>query len=96
VRAHGRPGDVLLALSTSGASANVLAAVAVAAEHGLQTWALTGASPNPLAAACDEVLAIPGPPAVVQEAHLVAIHLICDAVDGWVTAMASPAAEVAR
>jgi D-sedoheptulose 7-phosphate isomerase len=96
VRAHGRPGDVLLALSTSGASANVLAAVAVAAEHGLQTWALTGPSPNPLAAACDEVLAIPGPPAVVQEAHLVAIHLICDAVDGWVTAMASPAAEVAR
>jgi D-sedoheptulose 7-phosphate isomerase len=96
VRAHGRPGDVLLALSTSGASTNILAAVAVAGQHGLRTWALTGPQPNPLAAACDEALAIPGPPAVVQEAHLVAIHLICDAVDRWVTAMTVPTAEVVR
>jgi D-sedoheptulose 7-phosphate isomerase len=84
VRAHGRPGDVLLALSTSGCSANVLAAVAAAAECGIHTWALTGPEPNPLATACDQAVSLPGPAPVVQEAHLVAIHLVCDAVDRWV------------
>ena len=84
VRAHGRPGDVLLALSTSGQSANVLAAVEVAAEHGLTTWALTGPAPNDLVLRCDDAVALPGPCAAVQEAHLVAIHLICAAVDSRV------------
>ena len=96
VRAHGRPGDVLLALSTSGCSGNVLAAVSVAAQHGLRTWALTGPRPNPLAEVCEEAIAIPGAAAVVQEAHLVAIHLICAAVDDCVTALSAPAAEVVR
>jgi len=49
VRAHGRPGDVLVVLSTSGRSPNLLAAVRAAKERGLRTWALTGAGPNPLA-----------------------------------------------
>lgn len=47
VSAHGRPGDVLVALSTSGRSANVLAAVAQARAAGMTTWALTGPTPNP-------------------------------------------------
>jgi D-sedoheptulose 7-phosphate isomerase len=84
VRAHGRPGDVLLALSTSGRSPNVLAAVAVATQHGLITWALAGPAPNELALRCDEAVALPGPSPAVQEAHLVAIHLICAAVDARV------------
>ena len=42
VRAHGRPGDVLIALSTSGCSPNVLAAVDAAAETGMVSWALFG------------------------------------------------------
>src|SRR4051794_18321916 len=43
VRAHGRPGDVLLVLSTSGRSANLVAAVRAAKETGLRTWAMAGA-----------------------------------------------------
>ena len=76
VRAHGRAGDVLIALSTSGRSPNVLAAVAAAAELGLTTWALTGDAPNPLAERCDDALSLPGAStATVQELHLVALHL---------------------
>jgi type III pantothenate kinase len=82
VRAHGRRGDVLLALSTSGRSPNVLAAVRAARECGLATWALTGPAPNPLAAECDEAVCIDAPrPSTVQELHLVAAHVLCGAVD---------------
>jgi D-sedoheptulose 7-phosphate isomerase len=82
VRAHGRAEDILIALSTSGRSPNVLAAVHAAREVGLRTWGLTGPAPNPLAAACDEAIACPSPePQVVQELHLVSIHLLCEHVD---------------
>jgi glycosyltransferase involved in cell wall biosynthesis/phosphoheptose isomerase len=82
VRAHGRPGDVLLALSTSGRSANVIAAVRAARDRGLETWALTGAAPNPLAELCDECISFGCPAtATVQELHQVALHVICGAVD---------------
>lgn len=82
VRAHGRPGDVLIALSTSGRSPNLLAAVAAAKDLGLHTWALTGEAPNPLAAACDEALCCPSPDSqVVQELHLVAVHVMCTYLD---------------
>jgi D-sedoheptulose 7-phosphate isomerase len=91
VRAHGRPGDVLVALSTSGASRNVVAAVESARAAGLTTWALTGPAPNPLAAACDDALCVPAPAtATVQEAHLVAVHLLCTAVDRHVAARDVP------
>src|SRR5713226_4366145 len=50
VQAHGRPGDVLVLISTSGRSANVLQAARAGRAAGLVLWALTGASPNPLAA----------------------------------------------
>ena len=86
VRAHGRPGDVLIALSTSGESANVVAAVAAASELGMETWALTGPGPNALAAACaDSVCVSAGATSTVQEAHLVAVHLLCAAVDRQVS-----------
>jgi type III pantothenate kinase len=82
VEAHGRPGDVLVALSTSGRSENVLRAVAVANELGMMTWALTGPAPNPLADAADEAIVCAGESAaMVQEMHLVAVHLLCGAVD---------------
>ena len=88
VRAHGRPGDVYLALSTSGRSANLLRASEAAGDAGLITWAMTGPAPNPLAAAVDEVLAIecPGTPSV-QDVQQVAVHLLCLAFE-----MAEPAA----
>ena len=82
VRAHGRPGDVLMALSTSGCSSNVLAAADAAAETDMVTWALTGAPGNPLAERADDCLAVDSPhTATVQEIHLIAIHLLCAAVD---------------
>ena len=82
VRAHGRAGDVLLAISTSGASANVLAAADAAAELGMTTWAVTGRAPNPLAAACDEaVVADAAATATVQEVQQVIVHLVCAAFD---------------
>jgi D-sedoheptulose 7-phosphate isomerase len=89
VRAHGRGGDVLIALSTSGRSANVLAAVAAAAECGLEAWALTGPAPNPLADACDDALCVDAPhTATVQEIHLVAVHLVCAAFDQAIARLA--------
>jgi phosphoheptose isomerase len=89
VRAHGRPGDVLIALSTSGRSANVLAAVDAAAETGMVTWALTGAPGNPLALRADDCLAVDSPhTATVQEIHLIAIHLVCASVDESLAARA--------
>ncbi|ONM48945.1 phosphoheptose isomerase [Nocardia donostiensis] len=82
LRAHGRPGDVLVALSTSGASANVVAAAKAGHEIGLHTWAMTGPSPNPLAALCDEAIAVEAPTvATVQEMHLVLVHALCTALE---------------
>lgn len=82
VRAHGRPGDVLVCLSTSGGSPNVLAAARAAQEHGILAWALTGPAPNPLASLCDEAVAVPAAEtATVQEVHLAMIHMLCDAVE---------------
>ena len=81
VRAHGRHGDVLLLLSTSGASANLLRAAAAAADVGALRWSLTGGAPNPLHAACDDGIALPGASANVQEAELVAVHALCIAFE---------------
>lgn len=82
VRGHGRPGDVLIALSTSGRSGNVLAAVEAARAAGMTTWALSGRPRNPLATACDDALCVDSPhTATVQEIHLIAVHLLCAAVD---------------
>ncbi|MDT5098444.1 MAG: D-sedoheptulose 7-phosphate isomerase [Mycobacterium sp.] len=83
VRAHGQPGDVLISLSTSGTSSNVLAAVKTAHEEGLTTWALTGPAPNPLAAMCDDAVCVDADStATVQEIHLLLVHALCIAVDG--------------
>ena len=81
VRAHGRRGDVLVALSTSGRSPNVLAAADAARELGMAVLALTGPAPNPLVAAADDAVSVTGPTPTVQEVHQVAIHLICEALD---------------
>jgi D-sedoheptulose 7-phosphate isomerase len=81
VRAHARPGDVLVLLSTSGRSPNLLRAAAEASSIGATVWALTGASPNPLAEASDECLALSAPGPHVQEAQLVAVHALCVAAE---------------
>lgn len=87
VEAHGRAGDVLVLLSTSGRSANVLRAAERARDAGVQVWALTGDRPNPLAALADEAITVrASTTAVVQEVHLVAVHALCAAVDAHLLA----------
>ncbi|MDQ0076451.1 D-sedoheptulose-7-phosphate isomerase [Arthrobacter oryzae] len=84
VRAHGRSGDVLMLLSTSGKSPNLLHAADAAARLNVTTWALTGPAPNPLAARCDEAVTIQALSANAQEGHLIALHAVCRAFDAEV------------
>lgn len=82
VEAHGRPGDVLLLLSTSGSSANVVSAATRGRERQMTVWAMTGRGPNPLASLADDALCVEAEEtATVQEVHLVAVHMVCDALD---------------
>ena len=82
VRAHGRPGDVLIALTTSGRSANVLAAVHAALAGGLNAWAFTGPPPNPVCDTAEDAICVDAPmTATIQEIHQIAVHLLCAAVD---------------
>lgn len=82
VSAHGREGDVLLALSTSGQSSNVVAAAAEARRGGMRSWALTGPAPNSLAMTCDESVVVDSEhTSTIQEVHLVALHMLCAQLD---------------
>lgn len=82
VEAHGRRGDVLVGISTSGTSANVVAAAQVARDRGLRVWGLTGPGPNPLAATAHDAVTVDAPAtATVQEVHGVLVHALCAAVD---------------
>ena len=85
VRAIGRKGDVLLAISTSGNSANVLDAVQAAHETGVPVVALTGAGGGKIAAALaagDVSICVPHKvTARIQEVHLLVLHCLCDAID---------------
>jgi D-sedoheptulose 7-phosphate isomerase len=82
VEGHGRTGDVLLCLSTSGRSRNLLTAVEAARRCGLETWALCGRPGSPLERMCDEALCVDAPhTATVQEIHLIAVHLLCAAFE---------------
>jgi D-sedoheptulose 7-phosphate isomerase len=82
VEAHGRRGDALVLLSTSGNSPNLLRAADRARGCGVASFAITGTGPNALANLCDDALIVPSPhTTVVQEAHLVIVHLLCAAID---------------
>lgn len=81
VTAHARPGDVVVLLSTSGKSPNLLEAAHAARLAGANVWALTGPLPNPLASLADDTLALPGDPCHVQEAQLVVVHALCEAFE---------------
>ena len=82
VQAHGRQGDVVLALSTSGRSPNVVAAVEAGRAAGLTCLAVTGAAPNPVASAAHDAVCVDAlDSATVQEVHLVVVHLLCELVD---------------
>ena len=82
VQGLGRRGDVLLALSTSGRSPNILAALKTARQRGLVTIGFTGAKGGALAALCDHLVIAPSEDtAVIQQIHLTLAHGICEAVE---------------
>src|SRR4051812_18498600 len=78
----GQRGDVLLALSTSGKSPNILAALRLGRERGLVTVGFTGTKGENLRALCDHLLVAPSDDTpVVQQIHLAVAHGICDEVE---------------
>ncbi|MBL0718568.1 phosphoheptose isomerase [Piscinibacter sp. Jin2] len=95
VQALGQPGDVLIAISTSGNSANVLAAVRAAHERELTVIALTGRGGGALATALadtDVHICVPHErTARIQEVHLLTLHCLCDAVDHQLLGEQDPA-----
>jgi D-sedoheptulose 7-phosphate isomerase len=75
-------GDVLIAISTSGKSKNVIRAVEAAKERGCKTIGLVGASAEALASLCDVVVTVPATrTSRIQEAHITIGHLWCEIVD---------------
>ena len=82
VRGHGRAGDVLIGLSTSGSSANVVQAIEAARKIGMVTIAFVGRPDSPMAELADHVLAVPGAStARAQEAHQVLGHTLIELVE---------------
>jgi phosphoheptose isomerase len=82
VEALGEQGDMLLVLSTSGSSPNLVRAVDVARARGLGTIGLVGSTRRALHSACDHVLAVPSDSlAAIQECHLVLVHVIVERVE---------------
>jgi D-sedoheptulose 7-phosphate isomerase len=78
----GRQGDVLLALSTSGRSPNILAGLRTARERGLATIGFTGSKGETLGALCDHLLVAPSDDTpVIQQIHLAVAHGICEAIE---------------
>jgi D-sedoheptulose 7-phosphate isomerase len=78
----GRRGDVLLALSTSGRSPNILAALTTARERGIVTILMTGSRGARLGALCDHLLVAPSDDTpVIQQIHLALAHGICEAIE---------------
>jgi D-sedoheptulose 7-phosphate isomerase len=82
VEAMARPGDVLVAISTSGDSANVLRAVEAANARQVTTLGLSGRQGGRLRELCTHTLLVPsGATERIQEAHITVIHLLCDLVE---------------
>jgi D-sedoheptulose 7-phosphate isomerase len=82
VEALGREGDVLLAISTSGTSPNVLKALEQANIFSMVTIGMTGGDPGKMSSLCDICMSVPGRLAPrIQEVHHLALHLICEIME---------------
>jgi D-sedoheptulose 7-phosphate isomerase len=82
IEALGKKGDILLAITTSGISKNVVAAIVAARARGLKVIVLTGEKGEHLKSAADVVVAIPSNEvARIQEMHELIIHIWCECVD---------------
>lgn len=89
VEAHGSKGAVLLAISTSGNSKNVLAAAEVARQQGMTVIALTGEGGGKLAPLADVLLDVPSRfTPVIQQGHLCLYHYLCGAIEERLVGMA--------
>jgi D-sedoheptulose 7-phosphate isomerase len=86
VEGLGKRGDVLLAITTSGRSPNILSCLKTARQQGLVTIGFTGAKGASMAALCDHLLIAPSDDtAVIQQIHLTFAHGICDVIEQKVT-----------
>jgi D-sedoheptulose 7-phosphate isomerase len=82
VEALGTPGDVAIGISTSGASANVVAGLEAARAEGLVTVGLTSGDGGAIVGACDHCISIPpGETPRVQESHILVLHVLCELVE---------------
>ena len=82
VAALGQSGDVLIGISTSGNSANVVQGLMAAADSGLKTIALTGRDGGQMKALADVAIVVPSESTqFIQESHLMIEHLICELVE---------------
>ncbi len=82
VEAHGRSGDVAVAISTSGNSPNVLRAVETARERGIATIGLTGRGGGKLASLVDVPIVVASDrTARIQESHITILHVLCELVE---------------
>ncbi|PRX51011.1 D-sedoheptulose 7-phosphate isomerase [Prauserella shujinwangii] len=81
VTAHARPRDVLVLLATPGGEHVLVRAAEEGRKAGATVWALTGPEPGPLASAAEETLSLRGTAATVPVGHLVAVQLLCAAVE---------------
>jgi len=83
VRALGQKGDVAIAISTSGNSANILRALAVCREMGIRTIGLTGGSGGKMASTVDHLLCVSATSVTprIQETHILIGHVICEMVE---------------
>ncbi len=78
----GRQGDVLIAISTSGRSPNVLAALRAARDIGVTTVGFAGSATTAMAPLCDHMLAVPSSETpLIQQIHIVIAHIICGIVE---------------
>ena len=97
VRGLGRPGDVFIAISTSGRSPNIVAALQAAREMGLTTVGFTGSGPRAMAAFCDLCLSAPSDETPqIQQVHIVAAHVICGLVESELFGRPAASAESAE
>ena len=82
VEAWGRPGDILVVLSTSGSSANIVAAATAARARGLAVVGLLGRGGGAVRSLCDEAIVVPGEDSGrIQEVHIKIVHLLIDGVE---------------
>lgn len=86
VEAYGQEGDVLITISTSGSSPNILAASRAAKMRGLIVIGLTGSKKTALQEMCDLCLSVPSADTpLVQQAHITALHILCDLIEQGMT-----------